>query len=70
MEKLYEAKDLQGCGFGEDRQFTVEGWREQAKIWCDMDDNDDTYEYLELLKPEKVLDFIADYWDLEFTEVD
>jgi hypothetical protein len=36
-EKLYETKDMQGSDFAEDRQFTVEGWRELAMIWADMD---------------------------------
>lgn len=68
-EKLYEAKDLQGGTFGTERQLTVEGWRAQALEWCDMDEDDETAEYIELLKPEKILLFIAMHWDLEFSEV-
>lgn len=67
-EKLYEAKDRQGGGFGEDRQLTVEQWREQAIDWCDPND-DETAEYLQLLRADKVLEFISFNWDLEFSEV-
>ena len=68
-ERLYKAIDLQGAGFADNRQLTVEGWREQALMWCDMDEDDETYDYIELLRQDKVLEFIAGRWDLEFTEV-
>lgn len=67
-EKLYEAEDLQGGTFGTDRQLTVEGWRAQALEWCDSDEDYETAEYIELLKPDKVLPFIAMHWELEFSE--
>lgn len=69
MIKYRVIKDLQGGCFGMDRDFTVEEWREQAIEWADMDDNEELIAVLECLKDEKVIPFIADFWELEFEAV-
>lgn len=69
MEKYKVINDLQGGTFGFDRIYTIEEWREQAIEWADMDENDDLIDYLYCLKPEKVIDCIAEIWQLEFEGV-
>ena len=69
MTKYRVIKDLQGGSFGMYRDFTVEKWREQAIEWADMDDNEELIAVLECLKDEKVIPFIADFWELEFEAV-
>lgn len=67
METRYHVtEDLQGGEFGMHRDYTVEEWREQAIEWATMDDDDDLADLLEVLKPERVLDFIAEVWQLKF----
>ena len=63
-------EDLQGDEFGMYRDFTVEQWREQAIEWATMDDNDDVVDRLNKLPSEQVLDYIADFWQIVFAEVD
>lgn len=71
MEKRYRVvNDLQGGEFGMGRDFTIEEWREQAIEWADSDENDDLIDYLYCLKPEKVIDCIAEIWQLEFEQID
>ena len=71
MEKelrYFVSKDLQGGDFGMYRLFTIEEWREQAKEWADLDDSGAVYDHLCELPKEDVMDFIADFWELEFRE--
>lgn len=68
-EVLYEAEDLQGGTFGADRQLTIEGWREQALEWCDMDENDELAECIQCLEQAAVLSYISQIWDLKFTKI-
>lgn len=71
MDKMYKViADLQGGTFGMYRIQSIEDWREQAIEWADMDENDDLIDVLYCLKPEKVIEYIAEIWQLEFKEVD
>lgn len=71
MEKelrYFVSKDLQGGDFGMHRLYTIEEWREQAKEWADLEDMGAVYDHLCELPKEDVIDFIADFWELEFRE--
>ena len=68
----YVIRDLQGTGFGFGVEYTAEGWRKTAQDWADSDGNEGMVEYLETLKtaPEgRIIDTIADFWELEFEPV-
>lgn len=70
MDKKYIVKtDRQGGTFGQYRIYTIEQWRKQAIIWAEIDDNDELLQTLKTLPKEKVIDFIDDFWDLEFQEI-
>lgn len=70
MSKKYRViRDLQGGEFGMGRDYTIEEWREQAIEWADMDENDDLIAVLEVLKEDKVIEFIGVLWALEFEEI-
>jgi hypothetical protein len=76
MNKYRVVRDLQGGSFGMDRDYTADEWIEQAREWCEADDNTDLDNYLERMQknrgdfPDKeVIDFIADIWQLEFEQV-
>ena len=71
MEKMYKVvADLQGGNFGMYRIQTIEDWREQAIEWADMDEHDGIVEELKNLPLDEVIDYIAEFWQLEFKEVD
>lgn len=71
MEKRYRVSaDLQGGDFGMGRIYTIEQWRLQAIDWADMDEHDGLIETLKALPKDEVLDEIAEFWQLEFEEID
>lgn len=61
--------DYQGGEFAMGRDYTIEQWRKQAIEWCFMDENDELAEYMYMLKPERVLDQIAELWAVKFRKV-
>ena len=71
MNKMYKVvRDLQGGEFGMYRIQTIEDWREQAIEWADMDEHDGIVEELKSLPQDEVIDYIAEFWQLEFKEID
>ena len=71
MNKMYKVvRDLQGGEFGMYRIQTIEDWREQAIEWADMDEHDGIVEELKRLPLDEVIDYIAEFWQLEFKEID
>ena len=71
MKKMYKVvRDLQGGEFGMYRIQTIEDWREQAIEWADMDEHDGVVEELKNLPLDEVIDYIAEFWQLEFKEID
>ena len=71
MNKMYKVvSDLQGGDFGMGRIYTIEQWRLQAIEWADMDEHDGIVEELKNLPLDEVIDYIAEFWQLEFEEVD
>lgn len=71
MKKYRVTRDLQGGDFGMYRDYTLKEWREQAIEWCEMDDNYATARALKRyeVKNCNLIDFIAEVWGLEFSEV-
>lgn len=67
MKKYRVVNDLQGGEFGMGRDYTIQEWREQANEWLDMDGSEE--DFMELVADNEVIDYIAEYWDLEFLEV-
>lgn len=71
MKRLYICtQDRQGGSFALGAIHTIEGWRDRAMSWCDQDDNDVMYSYLEVLKDEEVIPTIDDYWELTIEPLD
>lgn len=67
-KRYYVKEDRQGGCFGMDRLYTIEEWREQAKEWCEMDDNDGLWQYMDKLPKDQVIDFIDDMWTITLEE--
>lgn len=70
IKRYRVVKDLQGDEFGMYRDYTIEQWRQQAIDWAEMDENDDVVERLKKMPEEQILPYIADFWTVEFAEVD
>lgn len=79
MKVYYVSCDRQGGCFGMGRLFTAYEWLEQAVDWLDSDgiEEEDKAEFLYSWLHEinngngdKLIDYIADYWELELTEGD
>lgn len=70
IKRYRVVKDLQGDEFGMFRDYTIEQWRQQAIDWAEMDENDDVVERLKKMPEEQILPYIADFWTVEFAEVD
>lgn len=70
IEKRYAViEDLQGSDFGMYRLYTIEQWREQAMEWADSDEHYGVVEELKTLKKEDVIDYISEFWTLQFAEI-
>lgn len=65
-ETYFVSEDYQQTEFGMQRNYTLQEWREQAIEWADIDENDDLIAVLETIKDEKLLDFIAEIWQIRF----
>lgn len=71
MERKYICiKDLQNGNFGVGYSMTIEEWRGQAMEWAENDGDSETYEELEKLDTNEVLDYIREIWELEIVESD
>lgn len=71
MEKKFMCiKDLQNGNFGVGYSMTIEEWRGQAMEWAENDGDSETYEELEKLDTNEVLDYIREIWELEIVESD
>lgn len=69
IKRYRVVKDLQGDEFGMYRDYTIEQWRQQAIDWAEMDEHD-AVERLKAMPQEQILPYIADFWTVEFAEVD
>lgn len=70
QEKLYAVtNDYQGGEFGMNRLYTIEQWREQAIDWAEADEFDGTIKELTELPTEQVINYISEFWGLDFTEI-
>lgn len=68
-EKLYACvEDLQGCDWFVGDIETIEGWREKAIEWADMDENEDLIKELQKCPKKNVIAFISNIWELKFEE--
>lgn len=70
IKRYRVVKDLQGDEFGMYRDYTIEQWRQQAIDWAEMDEHDGVVERLKEMPEEQILPYIADFWTVEFAEVD
>lgn len=70
IKRYRVVKDLQGDEFGMYRDYTIEQWRQQAIGWAEMDEHDGVVERLKEMPEEQILPYIADFWTVEFAEVD
>lgn len=68
-EKYYVSHDYQGGSFGQDRELTIDEWREQALDWVDMDEYYELVEYIKSIHNEDLLDFMSEFWEIEFSRV-
>lgn len=77
-KKWRVVRDYQGGAFGMDRDYTAEQWLEQMLDWQTADGNDEKdiereREYWTKViatEPQKLIDYIAEVWSLEFEEID
>lgn len=70
IKRYRVVKDLQGDEFGMYRDYTIEQWRQQAIDWAEIDEHDGVVERLKEMPEEQILPYIADFWTVEFAEVD
>lgn len=72
MNKQYiNITDYQGGSWYVGVVETIKGWKEIALDWCDTDDNEELYDYINKQKENKdLLDFISDVWSIEIVEFD
>lgn len=71
MEKRYRViEDLQGTGFAMGVDLTIEEWRDRALDWAEMDEHYGIAEELKSLPKDNVLDYISEFWQLEFGQID
>lgn len=73
MEKKYECvEDLQGTDWCIGEVDTIEGWRQRAITWVEyeaFDNYENLIEEIKSLPKEKVLDYITDFYQIAFKEV-
>lgn len=64
--RYYVCKDLEGGNFAMGRDFTIEQWRGLALEWAFSDDHYGIMFELSKLPKEQVLDYIAEFWAIQF----
>lgn len=71
MDKRYKVvNDLQGGDFAMGIDQTIEEWRQHALYWAESDGFEGVIKDLKSLPEEAVIDYIAEFWQLEFEELD
>lgn len=78
MSKYYACvEDRQGGGFGMGRCYTADEWLQQAREWCEADDNTDMDNYLENIHKnrkawtdEEIVDLVSEVWDIGIQPAD
>lgn len=64
-------RDYQGGSWFVGVKGSIQEWKNTALCWCDMDGNDELYEYIEKQKADKdLLDFINEVWTMEIVKYD
>lgn len=74
MKRYRVIRDLQGGEFGMGRDYTATEWLQQAREWCEADDNTDLDNVLERMqkegaRDEDILELVSDIWQIEFAPV-
>ena len=73
QKKYIVIHDHQGGNFGMYRDYTPKEWKNQALEWCEQDDLEEMYEFIEKEyvgeNLEKIIDEIQQTWDLEIVEL-
>ena len=73
MEKKYECvEDLQSAEWCVGEVDTIEGWRQRSIVWVEdeaFDNYENLIEEIKSLPKEKVLDYITDFYQIVFKEV-
>lgn len=62
-------RDLQGGDFAVGGIGNIEYWRERAMGWAYGDDSMELYYSLKYLPKKQVINFVTEFWELEFTEI-
>ena len=66
-DKYHVVTDFQGGEFGKGRDYTIEQWCLQAMEWCDMDENDELFDYFaKALANKNTLREISELWAIKF----
>lgn len=73
MEKKYECvEDLQGTEWCIGEIDTIEGWRQRAIEWVELESYNGYEKVIEEIKrlaENEVMDYIYDFWQIAFKEV-
>ena len=75
MRKYRVIRDRQGGAFGMGRDYTAKEWVQQAREWCEADDDTDLDNQFERIQKEggwsdeEILGLIGEIWDIEFAPV-
>ena len=73
MEKKYECvEDLQGAEWCIGEVDTIEGWRQRAIEWVELESYNGYEKVIEEIKrlaKDEVMDYIYDFWQIAFKEV-
>lgn len=70
MKKYECIEDYQNADWCVGEIDTIEGWRKRAIEWADSDGYDDVIEQLNRLPENEVMDYISDFWDIGFKEIE
>lgn len=63
--------DYQGGSWYVGSMGTLEQWKNTALSWCDSDDNDELYDYINNRKASKgLIEFINEVWQIEIVKYD
>ena len=69
-------RDIQGGGFGMDREYTAVEWLGQAMDWLDSDgffrsdkERKDWYDHMKKLSDEELIDYISETWQIEMEQL-
>lgn len=70
MKKYECVEDYQKTDWCVGEIDTIEGWRKRAIEWADSDGYDDVIEQLNRLPENEVMDYISDFWEIGFKEIE